>query len=86
MLHGMALCAGIGGLELGLHAALGGAYRTVCYVEREAYAAGVLAARMATGGLCSAPIWGVMSGTTLPPFYATRNLWISPQGLLVRKS
>lgn len=33
------------------------AYRTVCYVEREAYAAAVLAARIADGALDDAPIW-----------------------------
>src|SRR5258708_31386138 len=32
-------------------------YRTVVYVEREAYAAATLVARMAEGHLHSAPIW-----------------------------
>ncbi len=31
--------------------------RVVCYVEREAYAAAVLAARMAEGALDAAPVW-----------------------------
>lgn len=57
MLHGMGLCAGIGGIELGLKAALGDAYRTVVMVEREAFCASILAARFADGSLDSAPIW-----------------------------
>ncbi len=43
-LFGMSLCAGAGGLDLGLHIAIPG-YRTVCYVERDAYAAATLVAR-----------------------------------------
>ena len=57
MLHGMGLCAGIGGIELGLKAAIGDAYRSVVYVEREAFCASILAARMADGSLDDAPIW-----------------------------
>ena len=45
--NGLALCAGIGGLELGLSLALGDGFRVVCHVEWEAYAAPVLVARMA---------------------------------------
>ena len=56
-MNGLALCAGVGGLELGLRLALGPTYRTICYVEREAYCAEVLAARMAEGHLDLAPIW-----------------------------
>lgn len=52
----MALCAGIGGLELGLDIALP-EYRCVCYVEREAYPAAILVSRMAEGILDEAPIW-----------------------------
>src|SRR3954471_24871501 len=55
-LHGLALCAGIGGLELGIASVLR-SYRTVCYVEGEAYAAACLVARMEEGRLHSAPIW-----------------------------
>ena len=56
-MHGLALCAGVGGLELGLRLACGDAYRTACFVEREAYPAAVLAARMGEGLLAPAPIW-----------------------------
>lgn len=56
-MNGLAICAGIGGLELGLHLALPGAYRTVCFIEREAYAAATLVARMADAALDQAPIW-----------------------------
>jgi DNA (cytosine-5)-methyltransferase 1 len=55
--NGMALCAGVGGLELGLHLALGDSYRTICYVERETHAAAILVARMAEGILGPAPVW-----------------------------
>ena len=52
----LSVCAGIGGIDLGLRLAIPG-LRTVCYVEREAYAAAVLAARMEEGRLDPAPIW-----------------------------
>lgn len=50
------LCAGIGALGLGVELAMPGA-RAIAYVEREAYAAGILAARMAAGDLAPAAIW-----------------------------
>jgi len=56
-MNGLALCAGVGGLELGLRLAIGDSYRTVGYVEREAYAAAVLVARMEDAILDKAPIW-----------------------------
>ena len=55
-IRGLALCAGAGGLELGLHIAEP-AYRTVCYVERARPAIDVLVARMRDGCLAPAPIW-----------------------------
>lgn len=54
------LFAGVGMLGVGLHAGLGHmglTTRTVCYVEREAFAASVMAARMAEGALDDAPVW-----------------------------
>ena len=57
----MALCAGAGGLELGLRIALGDDYRCVVYVEREAYAAATLVARMADQALDTAPVWDDLS-------------------------
>lgn len=57
----MALCAGAGGLELGLRIALGDDYRCVVYVEREAYAAAALVARMADETLDTAPVWDDLS-------------------------
>lgn len=44
------------GLRAGLQH-MGIAHRTVCYVEREAYAAAVLAARIEEGSLDPAPVW-----------------------------
>lgn len=55
-INGLALCAGIGGIELGLRAAVPG-FKTVCYVESNAYAAAVIAARMEEKALDPAPIW-----------------------------
>lgn len=52
----MSLCTGVGGLDLGIRIAVPGA-RSVCMVEREAYAAAVLGARMEEGWLHPAPIW-----------------------------
>lgn len=52
----LALCAGVGGLELGIRIAEPRA-RSVCHVEREAYAAAVLVARMEEGWLHPAPVW-----------------------------
>ena len=56
-MNGLAICAGVGGLELGLKLALGDAYRCVCYIEREGYAASVLVARMEDKALDTAPVW-----------------------------
>lgn len=53
---GISLCSGVAGLELGISLAVPG-YRTVCHVEGEAYAAGVLAARMEDQAISQAPIW-----------------------------
>ncbi|MFC3118927.1 DNA cytosine methyltransferase [Jhaorihella thermophila] len=55
-LFGLSLCSGAGGLELGLHLALPG-YRAVGYVERDAYAAAILVARMEDAALDCAPVW-----------------------------
>lgn len=60
-MHGLALCAGIGGIELGLRLALGDQYRTVAYVEREGYCVGRLAALALQGALDEAPIWDDVS-------------------------
>jgi len=55
-LNGLALCAGFGGLEGGLERSLP-KYRTVCYVEGEAYPAAVLIEKMEKGTIRKAPIW-----------------------------
>lgn len=55
-LHGLAICAGIGGIDLGLKRTYPG-YRTVCHIEREAYAAAVLVKRMEEGRLDQAAVW-----------------------------
>jgi len=55
-LNGLALCAGVGGLERGIESIIPQA-RTVCYVEGETYPASVLASKMEAGLLPKAPIW-----------------------------
>jgi DNA (cytosine-5)-methyltransferase 1 len=55
-LNGLALCAGVGGLERGIESILPSA-RTVCFVEGETYPASVLASKMEAGSLPKAPIW-----------------------------
>jgi DNA (cytosine-5)-methyltransferase 1 len=52
----VSLCAGGGGVELGLGLACPGLV-TVCYVEIEARAAAVLVERMEEGALAPAPVW-----------------------------
>jgi len=54
--RGISLCAGYGGLDLGLHIAEPH-YRTVAFVERESHAASALVARMADQAMGEAPIW-----------------------------
>jgi DNA (cytosine-5)-methyltransferase 1 len=63
----LSLFSGVGGLDLALRLAVPRA-RTVCYVEGEAQAVAVLAARMEEGLLDPAPVWGDVStldGTAL---------------------
>jgi DNA (cytosine-5)-methyltransferase 1 len=52
----LALCAGAGGLELGIKLANPSA-RCVCYVEGEGYAASILVQRMEEKCLDQAPLW-----------------------------
>lgn len=52
----LSLCTGAGGLELGIKLAVPNS-RAVCYVEGEAYAASILAARMEDKSLDAAPVW-----------------------------
>lgn len=55
-LRSLALCAGIGGLDLGVRLARPD-HRLVGVVERQAYCAAVLVARMADASMDQAPIW-----------------------------
>ena len=52
----ISLCAGYGGIDLGLQRALGNV-RTVAFVEIEAFACANLVAKMEAGQLDAAPIW-----------------------------
>lgn len=55
-MNGLALCAGYGGLELGIERVFD-EYRTVCFVEGEMFAAQHLIKKMEEGRLHNAPIW-----------------------------
>ncbi len=52
----LSLCAGVGGLDLGIRMVQPNA-RTVCYVEIEAFACEILATRMEDKTMDEAPIW-----------------------------
>ena len=56
-LNVLSLCSGVGGLDLGVELATGGAARVVCHVEREAFAAAILATRMEDETVARAPVW-----------------------------
>lgn len=55
-MNGLAICAGIGGIELGLKLVLPH-YRTIYYIDSDFFAQDVLATRMADSLLDRAPIW-----------------------------
>jgi len=55
-LNGLALCSGVGGLEQGI-ASVFKDYKTVCHVEGETYAVGVLISQMEKGSIHDSPIW-----------------------------
>jgi len=55
-MNGLALFAGVGGLELGIKQLIPES-RIVCYVEGEAFSASVLVSKMEKGLLHEAPIW-----------------------------
>lgn len=58
--HILSVCTGIGGLDLGVHAALkklGRPARTVCMVEREAFAVSVVAKAIQEGAMAPSPLW-----------------------------
>jgi len=64
----IAFCAGGGGLDAGLRLALPNA-RTVCYVENEITAVGVLAKGIEQGWLDDAPIWSDLKTFDPEPWY-----------------
>lgn len=57
VLAGLGICSGIGGLELGVDLAMGGGYQCVGHVERDAFAAACLVARMEEQAMDPAPVW-----------------------------
>lgn len=63
----LSTCSGYGGIELGLDIA-GVEYRTVTYVEIEAFAIANLVAKMEAGALYPAPIWTNLKTFDANPF------------------
>jgi DNA (cytosine-5)-methyltransferase 1 len=77
--HGIryaSLCAGGGGLDLGVKLALPGA-RCVLYVEREYAACAVLVARMREGSLDEAPVWSDAKTFDGRPWAGTVDLLVA---------
>ena len=72
-LFGLSLCAGAGGLDLGLVLAEPG-YRAVGYVERDAFAAAVLVARMEDQTLDQGPVWDDLAGFDGRPWHGAVDL------------
>ena len=68
VLHAVHLCSGYGGFELALRLA-GIDTRTVAHVERDAYAAATLVARMEDEALDQAPVWDDLATFNGGPFF-----------------
>ena len=76
----LSLCAGVGGLELGISLALnhiGATSRLICAVEREAAAAASLVASMEAGWFHPAPIWSDMLTFDARPWRGTVHILAS---------
>ncbi len=58
MIRGLSLASGVGGLDLGIKLALGGAYQTLAYCEIDPFCQDILLARMADGLLDRAAVFG----------------------------
>ena len=65
----LSLCAGYGGLELGLRRVFGERMRTVAYVEIEAFAVANLVGKMEAGKLDVAPVWTDIKTFDGEPFH-----------------
>lgn len=74
ILRGISECAGVGGIDLAFKLLFGDAYRTVCYVEREAGSAATLVARMADATLGQAPVWDDMRTFPAEHFRGVANI------------
>ena len=66
-MNGLALFAGVSALDLGINIVIPSS-KTVCFVEREAYAAAVLRAKMEEGRLHKAAIWSDVTTFDGRPF------------------
>ena len=75
-MHELALCAGNGGLSLGLRLAYPST-RTVCMVEREAFACADLVKKMQAGYLDNAPIWTDCRTFDGKPWRKVKNLVVT---------
>ena len=75
-LNVISLCSGYGGLDLGFARGVSGNVSHVAYCEREAYALGVLLARIEEGCLPSAPVWTDLGTFPFGRFRDVANLAI----------
>lgn len=66
-MNGLSLCAGVGGLELGLRIGFGA--RVVGFAEREAFAQALLLERMEDETLERAPLWGDLADLPAGAFH-----------------
>ena len=72
----ISLCSGIGGLDLAVSLAIPES-RCVCYVEREAFTASILVARMEDESLDQAPIWSDLTTFETSPWRGAVDMVIA---------
>lgn len=79
-LRAISVCSGIGGLDLGIRVSglygFGPRLRTVCYIEREAYSAASIVARMEDETLDLAPIWDDLATFDVTPWRGKVDIWL----------
>lgn len=73
--YGISLFSGIGGMDLATSMALGPQYRTLVYIEREAYAAATLVARMEESSLDQGLVWDDITTFNGRPWRVVSRMW-----------
>ena len=72
----LSLCTGYGGIELGLERA-GVSLQPIAYVEREAFAAANLVAKIEAGKMAEAPIWTDVKTFPYSDFYGRVDIMLA---------